>query len=236
MDPSAEKYFDWSPYSYVGDNPVKRTDIDGKDWDVVINHDQKTITIQANFKSFSGNTNTIQEAANNWNAQSGKFNYVVGEGDKSISYSVNFAFSVNDETNASAENFISVLPDDAKVFTDRTSVDRDGNTTTAEGLSDGKNIAVKESNSDNSQIAAHEMGHNLGMEDNTGVMKGQVGGKTLENKSVKETLGHSGIGNGVKGATTNAKLQNRTEIGTKPDGFQNGKLVKNAIWNEKNFK
>ncbi|MDP4280870.1 MAG: DUF6443 domain-containing protein [Bacteroidota bacterium] len=236
VDPSAEKYFDWSPYSYVGDNPVKRIDIDGKDWDVVINHDQKSITIQANFKSFSGNTSTIQEAANNWNAQSGKFNYVVGDGDKSISYSVNFAFSVNDETNASAENFISVLPDDAKVFTDRTSVDRDGNTTTAEGLSDGKNIAVKESNSDNSQIAAHEMGHNLGMEDNTGVMKGQVGGKTLENKSVKETLGHSGIGSGVKGATTNAKLQNRTEIGTKPDGFQNGKLVKNANWNEKNFK
>lgn len=32
IDPHAENYIDWSPYNYVGDNPIKRLDIDGKDW------------------------------------------------------------------------------------------------------------------------------------------------------------------------------------------------------------
>ena len=32
MDPLAEKYYDWTPYNYVGGNPVKRIDLFGLDW------------------------------------------------------------------------------------------------------------------------------------------------------------------------------------------------------------
>jgi RHS repeat-associated protein len=32
QDALAEKYFDWSPYNYVGNNPIKRVDLLGLDW------------------------------------------------------------------------------------------------------------------------------------------------------------------------------------------------------------
>jgi len=32
VDPLSEKYYSWSPYNYVGNNPIKRVDPDGKDW------------------------------------------------------------------------------------------------------------------------------------------------------------------------------------------------------------
>ena len=31
MDPSSEKHYNWSPYSYCKNNPVLRVDVDGKD-------------------------------------------------------------------------------------------------------------------------------------------------------------------------------------------------------------
>jgi hypothetical protein len=36
MDPAAEAYYSWSPYNYVGGNPIKRVDTDGMFWDAVI--------------------------------------------------------------------------------------------------------------------------------------------------------------------------------------------------------
>ena len=32
IDPSADNYLDWTPYNYVGNNPINIIDPDGKDW------------------------------------------------------------------------------------------------------------------------------------------------------------------------------------------------------------
>lgn len=34
IDPLAEKYYSWSPYMYVGNNPLKYIDLDGKQWGI----------------------------------------------------------------------------------------------------------------------------------------------------------------------------------------------------------
>ncbi len=113
--------------------------------------------------------------------------------------------------------------------------DSNGNEVKVEGLSDGTNIAVKESNKENGQIMAHEMGHNLGMGHTSGLMQKEVGGTNLSKKSVVETLGHSGVGKGVKNSKTNAELKNKTIVGTAPKNFQNGKITKNKDWEEIRF-
>lgn len=52
IDPQAEKYFSFSIYNYVADNPLKFTDPNGKDIHYSINNESKTITIniRVNFK------------------------------------------------------------------------------------------------------------------------------------------------------------------------------------------
>ncbi len=37
IDPKAEEYFSWSPYSYCGNNPIKRIDVNGEGWREFLN-------------------------------------------------------------------------------------------------------------------------------------------------------------------------------------------------------
>lgn len=168
-----------------------RVDTDGKDWDVLINHDNHTITFRANFHSFdASNKASVQKAAENWNAQSAKFFYVIGNGDNAVAYDINYVVTVdnlqNDEV---AENSISTLPDSHELFADRIEIiNGEEVTIKRQGVSDGKNFTMKESQKDSSRRISHEMGHNLGLTHKRGIMDKEASGKDLKAGSVNQML------------------------------------------------
>ena len=237
VDASSENYLAWTPYNYVGNNPIIKIDPDGKDWDIVIdNNNNNTIKVKANFNS-TGNTAAVQQAADNWNAQSGKFSYVVGKKDQAVSYEVNFEISVNSSSEA-AQNNVSVVSDNHPMWKERRETDAQGNEIIIkpQGKSDGKNFYMKGSSQNDTQKVAHEMGHNLGMNHTgDGLMK-KTGGKNLRKRNVKEVLGFSNVGKGRKKTTTRARLVNSTTKGKASIDFQAGKLKKNKNWKNVKFK
>lgn len=54
MDPHAENYFSWSPYVYVGNNPMRLVDVNGKEWGIRVNaNGTQTITLSVNLSASS---------------------------------------------------------------------------------------------------------------------------------------------------------------------------------------
>lgn len=128
---------------------------------------------------------------------------------------------------------MTVLPDNSKLFQERTGVDMNGNEIVIQpqGASDGKNFAIKQSQSSNKNVVSHEMGHNLGMNHtNSGLMQSTTGGIGLNRTNIKETLGHSQIGKGRNNSIINAQLKSKSETGTAPPDFQTGKIQENKNW------
>ena len=97
VDPLADKYPGLSPYTYCADNPVKLVDPDGRDYEVVFDHEKKTITIQATY--YVKNIDDyvyLQRGLRVWNRQSGRYKYTTDDG---IEYTINFNLTgyINEE-------------------------------------------------------------------------------------------------------------------------------------------
>jgi RHS repeat-associated protein len=95
VDPKKEKYFGLSPYHFTGNNPVAQREVDGQDFETVVDKENKTITIRANFYTYEQDKEVAEEGAKFWNDQSGKYYLKTdkGEGEYEL-YRVNFELNV----------------------------------------------------------------------------------------------------------------------------------------------
>lgn len=175
-DPKAEKYENASPYSYAGNNSVKYVDYDGNDYGLYFDSKNKSVTVKATYYALTNDMASVQQAANNWNSQSGANTYTVGKGDKAVTYAVNFEITIVEVKPGEGVSEMAALntalaegpAGESNVYkvVDDSKLNANTNGTTI----GGNFIQVKDSQK-NSTTGPHEMGHSLGLVHNSsGIM------------------------------------------------------------------
>ena len=85
VDPDVEKNMSWAPYQYVMNNPLKYIDPTGKNAELIINDNDKTVTVRANYYH-SDNTEELESGLKVWNKFSGQQKVTIGQ----VEYKLNF--------------------------------------------------------------------------------------------------------------------------------------------------
>ena len=227
VDPMADKYPGISPYAYCAWNPVRLVDPDGRDFETIVDHDKKTITIRAQFYINGGTEKqrrAFQQAIAEWNSCEFNVNFPGAEKGSDNVYRV--CFDINNSNGEGPLNHVSFLSD--KDFNASFPELKD-----AGGVSDGSNIIMRNSSTNNQQLA-HEMGHCLGMGDQymikEGLMFKAITNKgnvqvarlgSLECRSLLSTCGFK-----FKGPAQPPREQciNTITIGSVPIGFNDAEL------------
>ena len=159
MDNMAEFHYETSPYAYCGNNPIKRFDPDGNDYEVKFSYDESTgmgtATVSAIIYAFNEYDFSIaQKNANEINDLSGKFIYKAGTKDNPLNFTVNFNLQVQIANKGEKMDYIynENSFETTNIFKGVTN-----------GITqNGKNIGIKESRANTSTVK-HEFGHMLGM-------------------------------------------------------------------------
>jgi len=172
VDPLAEKYYSISPYAYCAGNPVRYVDYDGRDYGLVFDEKNKTVTLRATYYATSSSLNSANTSVSAINSQSGNFTYTVGKGDDATTYTVNFDMKVSevkvDPNLGELGSLTSALANDQSGEGNTYQVVADsklGENTNGTTI-DGKSVQVKDSRK-STETGAHEIGHTLGLVHNT---------------------------------------------------------------------
>jgi len=248
LDPLMAKYPGMSPYIYTANNPILYIDQDGKDYGVYVNHDTKTIIVKQTIHTVKGGSDASNAniGASKWNAESGKWQYVVGTGDKAVTYEIKFELTVKEHEDATTRDaaFAADKSGEGNLFkTDALSPGLFGNTTEqTSGTGVGFNHVEAQDNetAKNRQSYAHEIGHTLGLDHFTdglmegGATRGEGGANnfvTLGN--VSRMLSYAGVGSPIEtgtkqlaGKASGDKATSNT-VGTAPADFSTGSVQSN---------
>ncbi|GAA4743706.1 hypothetical protein GCM10023229_23950 [Flavisolibacter ginsenosidimutans] len=160
-DPLAEKFYEWSPYTYTYDEPVKHIDLDGRSGDVTLDKKNKTITVEQHFVFYGSKANSKLSGkiatgiASQWNGAHGK----VKEG--GVTYKVKFRITYETVSVADAKKMASTNKDIKNNFY------RVEDLGTASSFSQvGGNAGVLNTQDDlgGSTTPSHEDGHLMGLQ------------------------------------------------------------------------
>jgi hypothetical protein len=134
--------------------------------DVVVNHNNKTVTIVANFVSPAPIEKSMLKATDLWNQKSGKNKCFISVNGQQKEYSIHFKLVVNKNPLCdTAVNVITVIPNNHSFFEEKVSFNENGDETQIKAISvnDGKTIGISNAYKNNRYVLAHEMGHLLGL-------------------------------------------------------------------------
>ena len=99
IDPLAIKFPNWSPYVYCNNNPINMVDPDGRSGEVVIDKQNRTVTVTSNLILYgsAGSAalakSTAVDIQNQWNAAGGKVS--IGGAEYSVNFVVNGSYNAN---------------------------------------------------------------------------------------------------------------------------------------------
>jgi RHS repeat-associated protein len=242
LDPLMAKYPGMSPYNYTANNPVLYIDQDGRDYGVYVNHETKTIIIKATYHTVKGDDATNANAGvKKWNDQNGKYQYVVGEGDKAVVYEIKFELTVKEYEDATKrdEAFKADISGEGNKFVTTPVNPNTWGIATSENGGGINSIEVESTDDARARFSpSHEMGHTLSLGHwSIGLMKSgnnRVAGEA-DNKitlgNVSKILNYSGVGSLVETdadkqkTPTNGSAKSTTyTIGTAPENFNSGKV------------
>ena len=228
-DPHDFNYPGKSPYQPLNSNPIIYLDPDGKDYALFIDHDKKSITIKAYYKSSDIENKKEEDLINIgtkfWNEKSEKYDYVFISNGEELSYSIFIELdniksvtkkfpilNALDYINEIPVNTVTVISDDLwqKYKED--------------GVVSNKALAMNIRNSmvvpngTSNDYARHEMGHNIGM---THV------DRILNLPYTENVMNHSGLSQNVSSSNFNANL-GQAGIGVLKN-YEGGKGLNNSL-------
>lgn len=134
--------------------------------DVVVNHNNKSVTILANFVSPAPIEKSMLKAADLWNNRNGKDKCLISVNGQQKEYAVYFKIVVNkNPLSDTATNVITVIPNNHPFFKQKTLLNENGEVIMSNAISvnDGKTIGISNNYRNNKFVLAHEMGHTMGL-------------------------------------------------------------------------
>ncbi len=157
VDPLSDKYPHLTSYNYCANNPVMLVDPDGRDYDLAINHNDRTITISAVYFADDRSYESAVQATNYWNNKSDNYSYRVKQGNSQIIYTIKFDLQVIRDEDYNESYIANTNKNTYRVRDDNKFEDN------VNGSCSFNSITVKESRK-KSKTGAHEVGHTLGLD------------------------------------------------------------------------